>query len=230
MAGGRGERMQRSGGVVPKALTPIADDPLIAHLCRYLSTSGITRIVVALGNRAAEMQTALDNIKKKMPDVGLAWRDTGVDCGNGGRLRRLGSHTPDQTFLMCWCDGLTDFDLQAMLAQHRRSRCLATVMSVQEPPRWGQLDIEGDRVVALREKADADRRWINGGFFLLEPEAIGFVHDDSEAWEHGGLQRLIEARQLGVWRHRGFWAAVDSLADCEAAEAGLRSSLKRNST
>lgn len=221
MAGGRGTRMRRSGSPPPKALTPLAGQPLLTHVCRHLHAHGVTRIVVALGHRADEIAAAMNRVREHLPGVELAWIDTGTDCGNGGRLLRLGSHAPDRTFVMCWCDAVTDLDLTAMRDFHARHGRAATIAAVPEPPRWGQLDMDGDRVLEMREKHAADRRWINGGYCVLEPAVIDLVGDAGESWERGALQRLIAADDLRAWRHAGFWSAIDTLSDRDAAEAAL---------
>lgn len=221
IAGGRGERMRRSGSAVPKALTPFKGQPLIAALCRHLQQHGVDRVVVALGHRAEETAAGLSRLRSSLAGLRLDWIDTGLDSGNGGRLLRLGRYRPQQTFVMCWCDAITDLDVDAMLGAHERHGRLATIAAVLEPPRWGQLDLEGERVIEMREKAATDRRWINGGYFVLEPQALDFVERPGESWENGALQRLIVADQLRAWRHDGFWAAIDTLADRDEIEARL---------
>lgn len=221
IAGGRGERMHRSGGRAPKALTPLNGEPLIAHLCRHLQQHGIDRVVVALGHRADETASGLRSLRSRSGGLELDWVDTGCDCGNAGRLLRLGPHTPQERFVMCWCDAITDLDLTAMCAEHARHGDSATIAAVREPPRWGQLELAGDRVVQMREKAAVDRRWINGGYFVLEPDVLALVGHPGESWEEGALQRLVAADQLRAWRHEGFWAAVDTLADRDEIEACL---------
>jgi len=213
MAGGRGERMRRSGSLAPKPLTDLNGQPLALHLARFLHDQGCHPILFALGHHAAVVSRELAKLDRLHPALGLQWQDTGRSTGNAGRLLQLRALLPDGTFLMCWCDGLSDLDLAAMRAFHRGHGRLATIAAVREPARFGVLELEGDRVGAFREKDSLDRRWINGGFFLLEPQAVDFVHDEREAWESGPMQRLIEADQLRAYRHPGFWAALDTTVD-----------------
>jgi len=221
IAGGRGERMRRSGSEVPKALTPFNGQPLIAALCRHLQQHGVDRVVVALGHRAEETAAGLGLLRSSLTGLHLDWADTGLDGGNGGRLLRLGRYRPQQTFIMCWCDAITDLDIAAMHAAHMRHGRMATIAAVLEPPRWGQLDLDGERVIEMREKAATDRRWINGGYFVLEPQVLDVVEHPGESWENGALQRLVAADQLRAWCHEGFWAAIDTLADRDEIEARL---------
>ncbi len=213
MAGGRGERMRRSGSSLPKPLIKLAGRPLILHLARGLHERGCGPIRIALGHRADEIAAELARLAAVHPELELHWQDTGACTGNAGRLLKLGENLPADTFLMCWCDGLSDLDLRAMLAFHQDHGRLATVAAVREPARFGVLDLTGDRVEAFREKDRRDRRWINGGYCLLEPGVTEFIYDDSEAWEAGPMQRLIEADQLHAYRHEGFWEALDTTAD-----------------
>ena len=205
--------MRRSGSPVAKPLTDLGGQPLALHLARYLHGQGCQPILFALGHQAPAVATELRRLDREHPELGLQWRDTGSSTGNGGRLLRLGTQLPCSSFLMCWCDGLSDLDLPAMLAFHYAHGRLATVAAVREPARFGVLELDHDRVSAFREKDSADRRWINGGFFMLEPAAVDFVHDPGEAWESGPMQRLIAADQLRAYRHNGFWAALDSTVD-----------------
>ena len=213
MAGGRGERMRRSGSPVPKVLTDLAGQPLALHLARLLHRQGCSPILFALGHRAEEVSVGLDKLRRQHAHLGLQWQDTGESSGNAGRLRKLGSLIPQHTFLMCWCDGLSNLDLHTMYSFHRAHGRLATVAAVHEPMRFGVLDLKSDLVTAFREKNAADQRWINGGYFLLEPQVIDFIHNEEEAWESGPMQRLINADQLRAYRHTGFWEALDSTAD-----------------
>ncbi len=213
MAGGRGERMRRSGSSRPKPLVELAGQPLVLHLARRLHEQGCRPIRIALGHHGDEIADDLARLAERHPELDLEWQDTGASTGNAGRLLKLGENLPQQTFLMCWCDGLSDLDLRAMLAFHRDHGRLATVAAVREPARFGVLDLDGDRVEAFREKNRNDQRWINGGYYILEPRVIAFIHDDSEAWETGPMRRLIEADQLRAYRHEGFWEALDTTAD-----------------
>jgi glucose-1-phosphate cytidylyltransferase len=211
--------MFRSGSTVPKPLTPVLGQPLVAHVAEFLRRHGCSDVLVLLGHHAVEIIRALEALRDQRPDLNLRWRATGEDCGNAGRLLRVREVLSEGPFAMSWCDIYTDLDLSAMRCFHSRQNRLATVAAVRPPPRFGRLEIDGERVVGFREKCRQDEAWVNGGVFVLEPAALECVHDEHEAWEEGPLQRLLAASQLSAYRHSGNWQAIDSLADCSAIES-----------
>lgn len=219
VAGGAGERMRLSGSSVPKPLTPLLGQPLIAHIAGLLRIHGCDDLLVLLGQHAEEMTQGLEQLRDQRPDLNLHWRETGEHTANAGRMLRVRDELADQRFVMAWCDILTNLDLSAMLAFHQHHGGLATVAAVRPLPRFGQLDIEGERVTGFREKQRQDQPWINGGVFVLEPGVFDHIQNESEAWEQQPMQRLLGHSELYAWRHDGFWQAIDCLADCATIES-----------
>lgn len=223
VAGGAGERMRHSGSTLPKPLTPLLGQPLIAHVAGLLQAHGCDELLVLLGRHAEEMIQGLESLRTRRPELNLHWRETGEHTANAGRLLRVRDELAGQHFVMAWCDILTNLDLSAMLAFHQHHGGLATVAAVRPEPRFGQLDIDGDRVTGFREKHRQDQPWINAGIFVLEPGVFDCIPDENEAWEAGPMQRLLARCELRAWRHDGFWHAIDSLADCATIESLARS-------
>jgi glucose-1-phosphate cytidylyltransferase len=219
VAGGAGERMRLSGSTVPKPLTPLLGQPLVVHVAGLLRAHGCSDVLVLLGHHAGAIAEALQGLRRQQPELNLRWRDTGARCGNAGRLLKVRKELVDGPFVMTWCDIFTDLDLSAMRAFHARQGGLATVAAVRPRPRFGRLEIEGQRVIGFREKCQQDEVWVNGGIFVLEPAVLECIRDENEAWEHGPMQRLIAASQLSAYRHPGHWHAIDSLADCAVIDA-----------
>lgn len=144
------------------------------------------------------------------------WKVTLVDTGEttqtGGRIKRIRDHI-DSTFCLTYGDGVSDLNISELVGFHKKERCLATVTAIQPAGRFGSLDIEGEKVKSFEEKPKGDNRWINGGFFVLEPEVIDLIESDSTIWEREPIETLAKSNQLSVWKHEGFWSAMDTLRD-----------------
>jgi glucose-1-phosphate cytidylyltransferase len=139
--------------------------------------------------------------------------DTGEHTQTGGRLRRVREYVGDDTFCFTYGDGLSDVDVSSLIRFHREQRRLATVTAVQPPGRFGALDIAGARIMRFEEKPQGDGAWVNGGFFVLEPDAVDYVSDDATVWEREPVERLARDAQLSAYTHRGFWQPMDTLRD-----------------
>jgi glucose-1-phosphate cytidylyltransferase len=145
------------------------------------------------------------------------WRVTLVDTGEhtqtGGRLRRVRDYLDDGTFCFTYGDGLADVDIGALLALHRMQRRSATLTAVQPAGRFGAIDLDGARISRFEEKPQGDGAWVNGGYFVLEPEVLALIEDDATVWERGPLEQLARDGQLSAYTHRGFWQPMDTLRD-----------------
>lgn len=145
------------------------------------------------------------------------WRvtlvDTGLETMTGGRLRRVREYLNGETFCMTYGDGVADVDITALITFHRREHSLVTVTGVQPSGRYGSLEIEQERVMSFREKPKGDGAWTSGGFFVVEPSAFGYIAGDRTIWEREPLERLATEGQLAIFKHHGFWAAMDNLRD-----------------
>jgi len=138
--------------------------------------------------------------------------DTGEQTQTGGRIRRIRDYV-DGTFCLTYGDGVSDVNITDLIAFHRTQGVAATVTAIQPAGRFGAVEMEGDRVTNFLEKPTGDGRWISGGYFVCEPDIFDRIEGDDTVWERGPLETLAAARQLAVWRHGGFWAAMDTLRD-----------------
>tara|TARA_R110001599_G_C12274514_1_gene661928 strand:+ start:7787 stop:8434 length:648 start_codon:yes stop_codon:yes gene_type:complete len=185
---------------------------------RY-AKSGLDDFVVALGYRGDELKAAFARgtdawtDPSDTPAASRAWHidavDTGLDTNTGGRIRQLVPHMGGETFMLTWCDGLADIDLDALLRFHRSHGKLATVTAVHPPARFGHLTLDGERVTGFYEKHQPLEGWINGAFFVLEPGVADYIADDHSQWEQEPLQALAADNQLMAYKHSGFWRCVD---------------------
>jgi glucose-1-phosphate cytidylyltransferase len=149
----------------------------------------------------------------RRPDWTIDLVDTGLQTMTGGRIKRLQRYMYDSTFMLTWGDGVSNVDLDDLIEFHRSHGKLATVTAVRPPARFGCMVFDGDRVIEFSEKPQASEGWINGAFFVLEPEIFDYIEGDSTAWEKDPMERLARDGQLMAYRHTGFWQCMDTLRD-----------------
>lgn len=239
LAGGYGTRLSEETGVKPKPMVEVGGRPILWHIMKIYSAYGINDFVVCCGYRGEVIKEYFASYRLRRSDVTFdlargeaayhrngcePWRVTLVDTGDGtmtgGRLKRVREHVGDETFCFTYGDGVADIDLGALLAFHAEQGRLATVTAVQPPGRFGTFTLdEGEATVReFREKSPEKTTWINGGFYVLEPGAIGYVENDATVWERGPMERLAEDGQLAAFRHDGFWHPMDTLRDKNVLE------------
>ena len=233
LAGGLGTRISQESHLRPKPLIEIGGRPILWHIMKLHSAHGVNDFVICLGYKGYVIKEYFANYFLHMSDVTFdmadnhmevherkaePWRVTLVDTGDqtltGGRLKRVRSYlTADEPFCFTYGDGVADIDLSAEIAFHRGHGKMATVCAVQPPGRYGALLRDGDAVHGFQEKPPGDGAWINGGFFVLQPEVLDYIDGDATAWESDPLSRLAEDGELMSFEHRGFWQPLDTLRD-----------------
>jgi glucose-1-phosphate cytidylyltransferase len=230
LAGGQGTRLAEETRVKSKAMVSIGDQPILWHLLKYYAHFGIKQSVVAIGYHADTIRqyfveklgsTPINQGPHMLvrgrtePDWTVELVDTGLETETGGRVKRLAPYLDGEPFMLTWCDGLTDVDLHSLLAFHQAHGRLATLTAVHPPPRFGRLSLAGDKVTAFREKAVDEDEWINGAFFVLEPDLLEYIDGDRSSFERDTLPRLVADRELRAYRHPGFWQCMDTLKEAE---------------
>ncbi len=238
LAGGLGTRLSEETAHLPKPLVEIGGRPILWHICKIYAAHGISEFVVCLGYKGYLIKEFFANYFLHTADVTFdlaanavhvheanaePWRvtlvDTGAETLTGGRLKRVARYLGDQTFCMTYGDGVADIDLPALLATHRAKGKLATLTAVQPPGRFGALHIEQGDVTRFVEKPRGDDSWINGGFFVLEPQVLDYIEGDATSWEEAPLRNLAADGQLSAYQHPGFWQPMDTLRDKRYLEA-----------
>ncbi len=232
LAGGLGTRLAEESESKPKPMVEVGGRPILWHIMRIYAARGFKEFVVALGYRgdvikryfldyfylrnslSIDLRTNQIAVQgSDCEDWMVHLRDTGLDTQTGGRLRRLADELRGGTFMMTYGDGVCSVDPQVLLDFHRRHGKLATITAVRPPARFGGLVFDGELVAEFSEKPQVGEGWINGGFFVLEPEVLDYIDADDTIFERAPLERLARDGQLIAYRHEGFWQCMDTLRD-----------------
>lgn len=232
LAGGLGTRLSEETVSRPKPMVEIGGKPILWHIMKQYSFHGIHDFVICVGYKGYVIKEYFANYFLHMSDVTFdmktnsmevhqrnaePWKVTIVDTGEntqtGGRLKRVKKYLGEETFCFTYGDGVSDVDIQALIAYHRSKNVKATLTGVQPPGRFGSLEMANGYVKSFQEKPLGDGSWINGGFFVMEPSALEGIAQDSTLWEKEPLENLAKENQLAVFEHRGFWQAMDTLRD-----------------
>ena len=233
LAGGKGTRLAEETSVRPKPMVEIGGKPILWHIMMLYSHFGFDDFAVALGYKGddikryfADYGTLSGNLTVRLGDNhGIERHDaphapwsvdlieTGDETLTGGRVLRLKPYLGEGTFMLTWGDGVSDIDLHALLDFHRSHGRLATITAVRPPARYGHMRFDGDKVAAFEEKPQTAEGWINGAFFVLEPQVLDYIEGDMVMFEHAPLENLARDGELMAYRHHGFWAAMDTLRD-----------------
>jgi glucose-1-phosphate cytidylyltransferase len=233
LAGGMGTRLAEETDHRPKPMVEIGGKPILWHIMKYYSSYGLNEFIIALGyKKEAVIRYFLDlhyyssdltistgdgsitvHDQQRGPDWIVHLIDTGPVTDTGGRIKRLAPYIGSSTFMLTWCDGLSDVDLDGLLAFHRSHGKLATVTTVRAPGRFGYISLDGDNVSCFREKPADGNGWINGAFFVLEPGVFKYIGGDATSWERESIERLAADTQLVAFRHSSFWQCMDTLRE-----------------
>jgi glucose-1-phosphate cytidylyltransferase len=238
LAGGYGTRLAEETEVKPKPMVEIGGRPILWHIMMQYSYYGFKTFVIALGYKGEAIKKYIAdyclihsnltvNLKKGEVIVHDGFKqdwivdlvDTGIPTQTGGRIKRLASFLGNETFMLTWGDGVSDVNLQDLLAFHRSHGKLATVTAVRPPARYGYMKFDGDKVIEFTEKPQIGEGWINGAFFVLEPKVFDYIGGDDTVWEREPLERLAKEGQLMAYRHTSFWQCMDTLREKHILES-----------
>ncbi len=232
LAGGLGTRIAEESHLRPKPMIEIGGRPILWHIMKYYSGFGLNDFVICLGYKGYIVKEFFANYVLHSSDlsVDLAsntltyhnqrsedWKVTLVDTGEstltGGRVKRIAKYLDDEPFCLTYGDGLSNVDIAAQIKAHKDSGLLATMTIVRPPARYGSSRVENGRVVEFLEKPQASEGLINGGFFVMNPQALDYIEGDETPLEADPLEKLAANDQLGAWEHQGFWQAMDTLRE-----------------
>jgi glucose-1-phosphate cytidylyltransferase len=233
LAGGFGTRISEETVLKPKPMVEIGGKPILWHIMKLYSHYGVTEFVICCGYKGYVIKEYFANYFLHMSDVTFdmstnsmevhqryaePWKVTLVDTGEqtmtGGRLRRVRDYLKnEELFCFTYGDGVADVDISALVSYHRRSGVLATLTAAYPPGRFGALDYDNGFVRTFKEKPKGDGSMINGGFFVVSPQAIDLIEGDATIWEGEPLEQLAQSGQLAAYAHPGFWQPMDTLRD-----------------
>ncbi|MES9958682.1 MAG: glucose-1-phosphate cytidylyltransferase [Sedimenticola sp.] len=243
LAGGYGSRLSEETMDRPKPMVEIGGRPILWHIMKTFSLYGYNEFVLCLGYKGHMIKEYFSNYFLHLSDITVdlsdntisyhrsnaePWQvtmvDTGIDTMTGGRIKRVERFLDGERFMMTYGDGLINMDLNSLVSAHVDSGKRATVTAVQPRGRFGALTIgEENTVDSFLEKPKGDGDWINGGFFVLEPEVLDYIDSDASVWEQAPLENLAAEGELNAYRHTGFWMPMDTLRDKRELDEMCRS-------
>jgi glucose-1-phosphate cytidylyltransferase len=238
LAGGLGSRLAEETEARPKPMVEIGGKPILWHIMKHYSAYNFNDFVIALGYKGDYIKKYMSdygkldgNLKVDMrtgeverhghstPDWKLELIETGAKTQTGGRIKRLAPYLHKDRFMLTWGDGVSNVDLDALLAFHKSHGKLATLTAVRPPARFGHLQIDGNQITEFTEKPQIGEGWINGAFFVLEPQVFDYIDGDSTHWEKEPLERLARDGQLMAYHHNDFWQCMDTIREKKLLES-----------
>ena len=237
LAGGFGTRLSEYTESIPKPMVSIGGTPILCHIMKIFAHYGHIDFFVALGYKAEVIKEYFLNYSTLNADFTIDlgtgtvnshslnevdWKVTLVDTGlhsmTGGRVRRMKHYIGNETCLLTYGDGLSDLDLDELVAFHKSHGKMVTVTAVRPGARFGELKIKGGQVVSFQEKPQTGQGWINGGYFVFEPEFFDLIQDDGTILERDPLEQAVELNELMAFQHKGFWYCMDTKRDRDNLE------------
>lgn len=239
-AGGRGTRIAEESALRPKPMIEIGGKPILWHIMKIYAAYGHTEFVICLGYKGwmikeyfanyflhnADITVDLSNNKLEVHNTNaepfkVSLIDTGLDTMTAGRLKRVLPYVGDDTFMLTYGDGVSNVDIDKLVDFHKKNGKVCTMTAIQATSRFGVINMDNDGTISKFEEKPADSgTWINGGFFVLEPEIVKYLPDDADdiMWERYPMDKLAEDRQIIAYRHNDFWKCMDTLRDKEDLE------------
>ncbi len=238
LAGGFGTRLSEYTETIPKPMVNVGGRPILWHIMRSYAHFGHKDFYLALGYKAEVIKEYFLHYRSINADFtidlssgvvephqveDIDWRvtliNTGLNTMTGGRVKRLRSFIGNEPFMLTYGDGVADIDINALLKFHKSHGKMVTLSAVRPAARFGDLDFDGDRVSSFQEKSQLHEGWINGGYFIIEPEFFDLIDDDSQMFEREPFERAVAAGELMAYKHQGFWHCMDTKRDHELLEA-----------
>lgn len=219
LAGGLGTRISEYTKTIPKPMIEVAGKPIIVHIMKHYAKFGFKDFYVALGYKG-------DVIKRYFKKKNFKWNvnliETGKNTMTGGRIKKLSKFVNKETFMLTYGDGLSNVNLKKLLKFHKKNKKLVTLTAVRPPARFGAIKINNKFVTYFKEKSKSDEGWINGGFFVIEPDFLKLIKNDSTYLEREPLEGIAKKKQLTAFKHTNFWQCMDTLREKKILEKMLK--------
>ena len=210
LAGGFGTRLSEYTDTVPKPMVQIGDKPILWHIMNFYAQYNHKNFYIALGYKGEVVKKYFSKISEKW-EINLI--DTGQKTLTGGRVKRLQKFIGKETCMLTYGDGLANINIDNLLSFHKNHGKLVTVSAVRPPGRFGAIKLNDDRVIDFKEKSKTDEGWINGGFFVIEPDFFNFIDGDHTYLEREPLERAVKEKEIFAYKHEGFWQCMDTKRD-----------------
>ena len=221
LAGGLGTRISEYTKIIPKPMIRVNKKPIIYYIMKHYSNYGFKDFYIALGYKG-------HILKKYFEKKNFGWNinliDTGQKTMTGGRLKRLKKHLGNEPFMLTYGDGLSNVNIKKLLTFHKKNKKLVTLTAARPPARFGAIKILGHKVKYFKEKSKLDAGWINGGFFVMQPQFLDYIKNDQTFLEREPMEFLTKKGQLAAFKHYDFWQCMDTKRDMD----NLNITLKKN--
>ena len=220
LAGGFGTRLSEYTKLIPKPMVPINNKPMLLHIMSQYAKYGYKDFYIALGYKGSVIRKYFKNFKSPW-NINLV--ETGKNTMTGGRLKRFKKIIGNETFMMTYGDGISDVNIEKLLDFHNKRKKVATLTAVRPPARFGAVKISSsNKVKYFKEKSKIDEGWINGGYFVFEPQFFKLIKNDSTSLEREPLEKAAIQGQLNAFKHNGFWQCVNTKRDKDHLEKLLK--------
>jgi len=210
LAGGFGTRLSEYTNTIPKPMIHVGNKPILHHIMQFYANFGHTDFYIALGYKG-------EVIKKYFSNIDSDWKinliDTGANSMTGGRVKRLQKIIGKETFMLTYGDGLSDININDLVSFHKNHGKMVTISAVRPPARFGALKLKDSEVISFKEKSQLTESWINGGFFVMEPNFFELLSSDETVLEKEPLEKVASMKELVAFRHEGFWQCMDHKLD-----------------
>jgi len=210
LAGGYGTRISEETHLKPKPMVEIGGKPILWHIMKIYSHYGINEFVICCGYKAELIQEYIQKLDESWTITPV---DTGINTMTGGRLKLVKKYVENETFCFTYGDTLNNVKIDELVNFHFDKKVLATVTACKPPEKYGLLKIENEKVVDFQEKPHIEGEWVNGGFFVLNPQVFDYIKNDSTVWEKEPMEKLTKDGQLSAYKHRGFYQPMDTISD-----------------
>lgn len=238
LAGGFGTRLEEETYLKPKPMVEIGDKSILWHIMKIYTNYGFNEFIICLGYKGYIIKEFFYNYFLNRSDITIdvkknklithknfcePWKvsliDTGLNTMTGGRIKRIQKYINNETFMLSYGDSVGNINIKKLLEYHKKKSKYVTVTAVQPFGRFGAMSLDKkDNVINFQEKPKGDKAWINGGFFVLEPNVFSYIKDDDTMWEKEPLENLAKDGQLVAYKHLGFWRCMDTLRDKKELE------------
>ena len=238
LCGGLGTRLSEETALKPKPMIEIGGMPVLWHIMKIYACHGIREFVLPLGYKGEIIKDFFINYMYRSRSLTVEMHkgrvevhqgesedwivhllDTGLNTMTGGRLKQAAAFIGREPFLATYGDGVGDINIKQLMESHRKHKRLATVTAVRPPARFGTMVFTGDIVTRFEEKPQVGEGWINGGFFVLQPEVADYLSGEETIWEREPMEKLAAEGQLAAYKHDGFWQCMDTLRDVRLLES-----------